>query len=95
MSNVKHAAACMIALFRSPDKKPEENDMASIGYYNGIALIDTSNIASTNVDFYMERIVAEAQDLADECECEIDAWQRDDAGERTSHTGITVQPQPK
>lgn len=66
--------------------------MATIGFYSGLDLIDTSDVASTNVEFYLERITKEAQDLADECECQIDAWQRDDNDERTSHTGITVQP---
>jgi hypothetical protein len=66
--------------------------MASIGFYNGINLIDTSSIASTNLEFNRDRIEKEAQHLANECECEIQAWQRDDCEERTNHTGITVQP---
>jgi hypothetical protein len=69
--------------------------MATIGYYNGINLIDTSNVASMNIEFNLERIEREAQDLANECDCEISAWQRGDDGERTCHTGITVQPQSK
>jgi len=66
--------------------------MATICYYNGIKLIDTSNVASMNVEFNLERIKKKAQGLADECDCVIEAWQRDDDGERTSHTGITAQP---
>lgn len=66
--------------------------MAQIGFYNGINLIDTSSVASTNLEFNRESIQREAQDLADECGCDIESWARDDDGERASHTGITAKP---
>lgn len=66
--------------------------MANIGLYNGVKLIDESSVASANLEFNREKIEREAQDLADECGCDIEAWTRDDDGERTSHTGITVKP---
>lgn len=55
-------------------------------------MIDESSVASANLEFNRERIEREAQDLADECGCDIEAWTRDDDGERNSHTGITVKP---
>ena len=58
---------------------------------SGINLIETSSIASTNFGFYCDRIEKDAQALANEYECEIETWQRDDSDERTSHTGIVVQ----
>lgn len=66
--------------------------MAQIGFYNGINLVDTSSVASANLEFNREKIHREAQDLADECRCEIDAWACDDNGEQTSHTGIKAKP---
>lgn len=66
--------------------------MAQIGFYNGINLVETSSVWSANLEFNREKIEREAQDLADECGCSIEAWTRDDEGERTNHTGITVQP---
>lgn len=66
--------------------------MAQIGFYNGINLVDTSSVWSTNLEFGRETIQREAQDLANECGCDIDAWARDDDGEQTSHTGITARP---
>jgi hypothetical protein len=66
--------------------------MAHIGFYNGVNLIDTSSVLSSNLEFNRENIAREAQDLADECGCVIEAWTRDDGGERASHTGIEAQP---
>jgi hypothetical protein len=66
--------------------------MAHIGFYSGINLIDTSSVLSSNLEFNRERIAAEAQDLANECGCHVEAWTRDDDGERASHTGIEAQP---
>lgn len=66
--------------------------MSTIGFYNGINLIDTSSVASTNVEFNLEAIAREAQDLANECGCNIEAWTRDDEGEQATHTGITATP---
>lgn len=66
--------------------------MAQIGFYNGIKMIDESSVASTNLEFNREKIAREAQDLANECGCDIEAWTRDDDGERTSHIGITAKP---
>lgn len=65
--------------------------MAQIGFYNGINLVDTSSVASTNLEFNRETIEREAQELADECGCDIEALACDD-GERTSHTGIATKP---
>lgn len=65
--------------------------MAHIGFYSGVDLVDTSSVLSANLEFNRDRIAAEAQDLANECDCEIEAWARDD-GDRTSHTGITARP---
>jgi len=66
--------------------------MAHIGFYNGVNLIDTSSVLSSKLEFTRERIAAEAQDLANECECSIEAWTRDDDGERASQTGIEARP---
>jgi hypothetical protein len=66
--------------------------MANIGFYSGIKMIDESSVASANLEFNRDRIEREAQDLANECGCEIEAWTCDDDGERTSHTGITAKP---
>jgi hypothetical protein len=66
--------------------------MAQIGFYNNGNLIDESAVTPSNLEFNRERITAEAQDLANECGCEIDVWEQDDDGEQTCHTGITVQP---
>lgn len=55
--------------------------MSTIRFYNSINLIDTSSVASTNVAFNIEAIAREAQDLANECGYEIDAWTRDGEGE--------------
>jgi hypothetical protein len=66
--------------------------MAQIGFYSGGKLIDESTVTSSGLEFNRDRIEAEAQDLADECECEIEAWQQDDDGEQTFHTGITAKP---
>ncbi|MDM5181755.1 hypothetical protein PO883_31740 [Massilia sp. DJPM01] len=66
--------------------------MSHIGFYSGINLIDTSSVLSANLEFNRERIAAEAQDLANECECDIEAWTRDDDGEQASHTAITARP---
>lgn len=66
--------------------------MAQIGFYDGINLVDTSSVGPANLEFNREKIEREAQDLADECGCGIEAWTRDDDGERTSHTGISVKP---
>ena len=66
--------------------------MAQIGFYNGINLVDTSSVASANLEFNREKIEREAQDLAAECGCDIEAWTRDAEGERTSHTGIIAKP---
>lgn len=65
--------------------------MATIGFYSGIDLIDTSSVASTNLEFNRKQIAQEAQQLADECDCDIEAWTRDDDGERISHTGIMAK----
>lgn len=72
--------------------KESKNTMAHIGFYNGIDLIDTSSVLSANLEFNRDRVVAEAKDLANECDCEIEAWARDDNGDRTRHTSITVRP---
>jgi hypothetical protein len=66
--------------------------MSTIGFYNGINLIETSCVASTNVEFNLEAIAREAQDLANGCACDIDAWTRDGEGEQSTHTGITATP---
>jgi hypothetical protein len=66
--------------------------MSNIGFYNGINLIDTSSVASTNVEFNLEAIAREAQDLANECGCDIEAWTRESEGEQANHTGITAKP---
>lgn len=56
-------------------------------------MVDDSAILSTNAEFHRDRLVVEAQQLADERECQIDVWLRNDDGEQSSHFGITVQPQ--
>jgi hypothetical protein len=66
--------------------------MAQIGFYSGGNLIDESAVTSSNLEFNRDRIATEAQELADECGCDIEAWQQDDNGAQVSHTGIIAKP---
>ena len=67
--------------------------MSTIGFYSKGKLLNTSTTPSVYLDQRYDKIEKEAQDLADECGCQIDAWPRTDEGEQKNRTGITAFPQ--
>lgn len=70
--------------------------MTTVGFYSAeMDLIETSTIMSNYADYSRDKLAAEAQDLADECQCEIRAWARNDAGEPDHALGIEAQPRQR